>query len=171
MPLSTLVPSEGRLPDYRAIAVPVLLLGESRCSSHDGSRRGADLRNAAGGSGNPPAGDHQNPHQRSTHSLEADPSDERRRTEANGDDAGPGKEHHVRGLNSAYRGVVPFGRLCASLQRSAGQAGVSPFDEKVKCSDLLRYWRYFVAVQAARQALTNSGKGSDLRKHGRGDRI
>ena len=37
----------------------------------------------------------------------------------------------------------------------------SPFDEKVKCSDLLLYWRYFVAVQAAREALTNSGKGSD----------
>jgi hypothetical protein len=61
------------------------------------------------------------------------------------------------------------GGLFVPTKRCAGWG--SPIDENIKCSDLLRYWRYFVAVQAAKQALTNSGKGSDLRKHGRGDRI
>ena len=66
------------------------------------------------------------------------------------------------------KGFEPCG-LFVPAKRCAGWG--SPIDEKLKCSDLLRYWRYFVAVQAAREALTNSGKSSDLRKHGRGDRI
>src|SRR5664279_1054976 len=47
--------------------------------------------------------------------------------------------------------------LFVPAKRCAGWG--SPFDEQVKCSDLLRYLRYFVAVQAARETLTNSGKG------------
>jgi hypothetical protein len=48
-------------------------------------------------------------------------------------------------------------RLFVPAKRYAGWR--NPFEEKVKCSDLLRYLRYFAAVRAAREALTNSGKG------------
>jgi hypothetical protein len=47
--------------------------------------------------------------------------------------------------------------LFVPAKRSAGWG--NPLDEKVKCSDLLRYLRYFAAVLAAREALTTSGKG------------
>jgi hypothetical protein len=46
--------------------------------------------------------------------------------------------------------------LFVPAKRCAGWG--SPFDEKLKCSDLLRYLRYFAAVLAAREAFTNSGK-------------
>jgi hypothetical protein len=58
--------------------------------------------------------------------------------------SGPGNRIFARGL---------FVRA----KRRAGWQ--NPFGEKVKCSDLLRYLRYFAAVLAAREALTNSGKG------------
>lgn len=81
---------------------------------------------------------------------------------------GEGLSHHRAG--AACR--TPHGNASPMATGEAlHRAGGSPFSKDVQCSDSLLYWPYFVAVLAARDALTRSGRASDLHKRGRGDRI
>ena len=59
--LSVLCLAFDRVGLAQSVRTTVIASQEGRCPSHDGSRRAADVRDAAGGSGSPPSGDHADP--------------------------------------------------------------------------------------------------------------
>jgi len=119
-----------------------------RCPPPDGSQRGAALRNVAGGPASPPAGEHAVRSQADVSMtlglLECQP---------HGD---PRSKRRLGGLRVLPL-AVSFSGLFVRAKRNAALG--EPFRGAGQSSDLLRYLRYFVAVLAAREALTNSGKG------------